>query len=167
MEDDDGAPQHVAEVPNLGRPIKGDNDFAILNKQLRACFVCRLIKTERQARARGLGQHAPRARPLPPTPKRTPPRRANAPRPRPRAAQFSEQGCDNCRFLRMEDDNDAAANLTTPNFTGMMAAITPKTSWASRWERLGARACVCVCVRVRERGLAAACGRRLLCCRLL
>lgn len=38
----------VAEVPSLGRPIKGDNDFVALNKMLRACFVCRLVKTERQ-----------------------------------------------------------------------------------------------------------------------
>lgn len=32
--------------------------------------------------------------------------------------QFVEAGCDNCRFLEMDDDRDAVANLTTPNFTG-------------------------------------------------
>lgn len=35
--------------------------------------------------------------------------------------QFIEAGCDNCRFLRMEDDRDAVTNLTTPNFTGWVA----------------------------------------------
>ncbi|GBF97153.1 transcription elongation factor-like [Raphidocelis subcapitata] len=108
---DDDAPQHAAEVPSLGRPIKGDGDFAALNKMLRACFVCRLIKTERQ---------------------------------------FEEAGCDNCRFLRLEDDRDAVANLTTPNFTGMIAAITPKSSWATRWERLDKAVPGCYALAINE-----------------
>jgi hypothetical protein len=62
MEDEDGAPLHMAEVPNLGRPIKGDGDFVALNKMLRACFVCRLIKTERQVRGGRAHQAAPAAR---------------------------------------------------------------------------------------------------------
>jgi hypothetical protein len=48
MEDEDGAPLQGAEVPSLGRAIRGDNDFVALNKMLRACHVCRLVKTERQ-----------------------------------------------------------------------------------------------------------------------
>ena len=48
MAEEDEGPQRIAEVPSLGRPIKGDNDFVALNKMLRACFVCRLVKTERQ-----------------------------------------------------------------------------------------------------------------------
>jgi hypothetical protein len=50
MAEDEGL-QRMAEVPSLGRPIKGDGDFVALNKMLRACFVCRLVKTERQVRA--------------------------------------------------------------------------------------------------------------------
>lgn len=50
MADDEEPLSRVAEVPSLGRPIKGDNDFNKLNKELRACFVCRLVKTERQVR---------------------------------------------------------------------------------------------------------------------
>jgi hypothetical protein len=61
MADDDDAPQHAAEVPSLGRPIKGDGDFAALNKLLRACFVCRLVKTERQVRARAARRPGPPA----------------------------------------------------------------------------------------------------------
>jgi hypothetical protein len=54
-DDDDGAPVNVAEVPSLGRPVTNDQEFIALNKALRACFVCRLIKTERQV-SRGGGE---------------------------------------------------------------------------------------------------------------
>lgn len=39
--------QRVAPVPALeSRPMTGaDGEFAALNKQLRACYVCKLIKT--------------------------------------------------------------------------------------------------------------------------
>jgi hypothetical protein len=46
----------------------------------------------------------------------------------------------------MDDDREAVANLTTPNFTGMIAVVAPQASWATRWERLG-EADVCVCVK--------------------
>ncbi|KIZ03639.1 putative Transcription elongation factor SPT4 [Monoraphidium neglectum] len=110
MAEDEGL-QRMAEVPSLGRPIKGDGDFVALNKMLRACFVCRLVKTERQ---------------------------------------FIEAGCDNCRFLRMEDDRDAVTNLTTPNFTGMIAVINPKSSWATKWERLDKAVPGCYALAVNE-----------------
>lgn len=164
MADEDDAPQHVAEVPNLGRPVTDDRDFILLNRQLRACFVCRLVKTERQVWGRGrlnpcgdrrAGQgraRIPRARAqrahstvhrwavrrrcaagqgAPPSHQRRryfPPLCAHhaaafpnlvlPTHPHARDAQFTEVGCDNCRFLHMEDDGDAVANLTTPNFTG-------------------------------------------------
>jgi hypothetical protein len=42
--------QRVAPVPALGdRVMTGaDGEFAALNKQLRACYVCKLIKTGTQ-----------------------------------------------------------------------------------------------------------------------
>ena len=44
MADDGGdEPQVAAEVPSIG-----GGDFVPLNKALRACFVCRLIKSDRQ-----------------------------------------------------------------------------------------------------------------------
>ncbi|KAI8464707.1 MAG: hypothetical protein J3K34DRAFT_525980 [Monoraphidium minutum] len=110
-EEEEPTVQRSAEVPNMGRPIKNDNDFVALNKMLRACFVCRLVKTERQ---------------------------------------FIEVGCDNCRFLRMEDDGEAVANLTTPNFTGMIAAIAPRMSWAAKWERLDKAVAGCYALAINE-----------------
>ncbi len=39
--------------------------------------------------------------------------------PAPACAQFIESGCDNCTFLRMEDDRGARVHdFTTPNFSG-------------------------------------------------
>lgn len=71
---------HAAEVPSLGRPIKDDKDFIHLNKALRACFVCRLVKTENQVR----GQQAAAAAPLDslPAPSRGRPQ-PHAPTPQP------------------------------------------------------------------------------------
>eukprot|EP00877_Chromochloris_zofingiensis_P002724 jgi/Chrzof1/12452/Cz06g34340.t1 len=103
MDDDTGAaaePQILvgAEVPSLGSgSTRGDNDFIALNKQLRACHVCRLIKTERQ---------------------------------------FLESGCDNCRFLEMEEDGERLQICTTPNFSGMVSVMDPKASWATKWVHL-------------------------------
>lgn len=36
--------------------------------------------------------------------------------------QFQDGGCDNCRFLRLDDDPESVATLTTPNFTGCVHA---------------------------------------------
>jgi hypothetical protein len=40
-----------AEVPHHGDPYKQTDDFIATNKSLRACFVCRLVKSENQVRA--------------------------------------------------------------------------------------------------------------------
>ena len=56
-----------AEVPAHRDPNKEVNDYVALGKSLRACFVCRLVKSEKQVRDRspefaatrghGCGQH--------------------------------------------------------------------------------------------------------------
>lgn len=50
--------QRTAPVPALeGQRMTGaDGDFVALNKQLRACYVCRLIKTGPQVRAGGVSR---------------------------------------------------------------------------------------------------------------
>jgi hypothetical protein len=78
----------------------------------------------------------------------------------PRRPQFVEAGCDNCRFLRMDDDRDAVANLTTPNFTGC----------ARRRGRVRSRAGACAWVvrcrhaRPHPLGLVASAGAPALAC---
>lgn len=41
----------AAEVPAHKDPNKDPGDFVALNKSLRSCFVCRLVKSERQVGA--------------------------------------------------------------------------------------------------------------------
>ena len=40
--------ERAAEVPAHKDPSRAPDDFVALNKSLRACFVCRLVKSERQ-----------------------------------------------------------------------------------------------------------------------
>lgn len=117
MDDDTGAaaePQILvgAEVPSLGSgSTRGDNDFIALNKQLRACHVCRLIKTERQVHTAVFLQ-APAA--LVPAFAYANVVSAHCTS----LLQFLESGCDNCRFLEMEEDGERLQICTTPNFSG-------------------------------------------------
>jgi len=49
-------------------------------------------------------------------------------------SQFVERGCDNCRQF---EDQEEAAEFTSPHFTGMMALVQPDDSWSAKWQ--GAR----------------------------
>ncbi len=40
----------AAEVPAHKDPSRAPDDFVALNKALRSCFVCRLVKSEKQVR---------------------------------------------------------------------------------------------------------------------
>jgi hypothetical protein len=50
--------------------------------------------------------------------------------------QFSYDGCDNCPFLKMEEDADHVRECTSPNFNGLAAVIEPATSWTAKWQHL-------------------------------
>jgi hypothetical protein len=101
-----------AEVPHLAEAQKAD-DFVAINKALRACFVCRLIKTDQQVRR----SRRPR-RPGAPAPAPGPAIHPTAP-PASAGAQFFEQGCDNCeKFLKLEGDREKVYSFTSSAFSG-------------------------------------------------
>jgi transcription elongation factor SPT4 len=50
--------------------------------------------------------------------------------------QFFEYGCENCSFLRMEDNIERVNNYTTAFFEGQTAVFDPRESWAAKWIRV-------------------------------
>lgn len=53
-------------------------------------------------------------------------------------AQFREQGCSNCAFLKMKDNLDNVLDCTSDKFSGLMALTNPPASWVARWQRIDA-----------------------------
>jgi transcription elongation factor SPT4 len=51
-------------------------------------------------------------------------------------AQFYDQGCDNCEYLRMKDDARKVKSSTTSYFEGLIALIEPQNSWVAKWQRI-------------------------------
>ena len=47
--------------------------------------------------------------------------------------QFYDDGCDNCTFLDIREDQHRVAECTTGYFDGMMAIMRPNESWVARW----------------------------------
>jgi len=52
--------------------------------------------------------------------------------------QFEEAGCENCTFLKLEDQPDLIDKCTTPNFNGVISMMRPDKSWVARWMRIAA-----------------------------
>mmetsp|Transcript_26601 Transcript_26601/g.67767 ORF Transcript_26601/g.67767 Transcript_26601/m.67767 type:complete len:130 (+) Transcript_26601:70-459(+) len=90
-------PPRFAEAPAHKDPSREAGDFVYTNKAMRCCFICRLVKSERQ---------------------------------------FLETGCENCQFLRMEEDRGRVQDYTTPNFGGLITVMDPASSWATKWLHL-------------------------------
>ena len=50
--------------------------------------------------------------------------------------QFYNDGCENCVFLGMKEDNARVKECTTGNYQGLVAMMRPKTSWVAKWQGL-------------------------------
>lgn len=51
--------------------------------------------------------------------------------------QFEYDGCDNCEsFLRMKKNKDKVMDVTSNNFDGMIALMSPEDSWVAKWQRI-------------------------------
>ena len=50
--------------------------------------------------------------------------------------QFFDNGCPNCPFLQMIEDNKRVQSCTTPFHAGTYAMIEPNESWMGKWLRL-------------------------------
>lgn len=50
--------------------------------------------------------------------------------------QFSDQGCDNCEYLRMKDYPRKVKTCTTTYFEGLIALVEPQNSWVAKWQRI-------------------------------
>jgi transcription elongation factor SPT4 len=51
--------------------------------------------------------------------------------------QFTETGCDNCPFLRIEESSERMEDCTSLYFTGLIAMLDPAGSWVGKWQRIG------------------------------
>ncbi|CAJ1942618.1 unnamed protein product [Cylindrotheca closterium] len=49
--------------------------------------------------------------------------------------QFMNEGCENCPFLDMIDNQDQCNSCTTAFFEGQVAIMDPRESWAAKWIR--------------------------------
>ena len=50
--------------------------------------------------------------------------------------QFINDGCENCPFLEMVDNQDRCSMCTTAFFEGQAAIMDPRESWAAKWIRV-------------------------------
>ena len=51
-------------------------------------------------------------------------------------SQFLEQGCENCPFLGLQDEQERCREVTTDQFEGLVSVMNPKESWVARWIRV-------------------------------
>ncbi|CAG0884279.1 unnamed protein product [Darwinula stevensoni] len=51
--------------------------------------------------------------------------------------QFEMDGCDNCdQFLHLKHNRENVYDCTSSSFDGMVAACSPRDSWACKWQRI-------------------------------
>lgn len=51
--------------------------------------------------------------------------------------QFLTEGCENCELSSLKNSSEQVSQLTTAEYSGVISLIDPKSSWASKWLRLG------------------------------
>ena len=51
-------------------------------------------------------------------------------------SQFHDEGCDNCDFLELLENQSRVAECTSAFFEGMISIISPEDSWVARWQRI-------------------------------
>jgi len=52
------------------------------------------------------------------------------------AAQFEDDGCDNCPFLDLKGSHNNVLDCTTAIFDGSIGVIDPAKSWVAKWQHL-------------------------------
>mmetsp|Transcript_13229 Transcript_13229/g.18614 ORF Transcript_13229/g.18614 Transcript_13229/m.18614 type:complete len:130 (+) Transcript_13229:77-466(+) len=50
--------------------------------------------------------------------------------------QFTEKGCDNCPFLRIQESAERVHECTSSYFSGTIAMLDPRSSWVAKWQRI-------------------------------
>ena len=50
--------------------------------------------------------------------------------------QFYDDGCENCPFLRLENNLGKVMECTSAYFEGMIALVNPQGSWVAKWQRI-------------------------------
>merc|ERR1712224_32330 len=60
--------------------------------------------------------------------------------------QFIQDGCENCPFLRLDEDPDNVYACTTSSFEGIVSIIDKNESWVARWQKLGSVYPGCYCI---------------------
>ncbi|KAJ3425705.1 suppressor of ty 4 [Anaeramoeba flamelloides] len=48
--------------------------------------------------------------------------------------QFGTDGCDNCPFLEMIQDDEKIGVCTSPSYEGCVALMDPQKSWVGKWK---------------------------------
>ena len=85
-------------------------------KNLRACLRCYLVKTDAQFAAEGYGLPA-----------------------RGCCCSYWKLRCENCPFLRINEDRDRLWSCTTNSFEGVISMMIPTESWVARWQVMNPR----------------------------
>jgi transcription elongation factor SPT4 len=62
--------------------------------------------------------------------------------------QFYEEGCENCKFLELNNDGQKCKTCTTADFDGFVSMCEPKASWVARWMRTDELVPGCYAIRV-------------------
>lgn len=104
--------KRVADAPAHMEPNKDPSDFVATNKSMRCCFVCRLVKSERQVSTACSFHSSIIHRPIPLAFWQLSvwQERVTEPHCWLLATQFIESGCDNCQFLQMDEDRTKASD---------------------------------------------------------
>ena len=63
-------------------------------------------------------------------------------------SQWTKEGCDNCAHLGIKNDYERMLRCTSNKFEGIIALMSPNSSWVAKWNRLADRIPGCYAVDV-------------------